>query len=300
MSDQSAPKTGALSVLEDGVACILAPNPSPMTFWGTNSYLLGDDSLIVIDPGPSSPAHFDALVAGINGRPVSHILVTHSHLDHSPLARPLSNATGAPVLAFGDSAAGRSKIMQTLAASGEMGGGEGVDPDFRPDEALADGAQIEGDGFILTAHHTPGHFGNHMCFTAGDFGFSGDLVMGWATSLVSPPDGDLNDFMASCAKLAASGITRAYAGHGAPIMDAAARITALVTHRNAREREIIAALQSGPATPAALTKAIYTDVAPALLAMAERNVLAHLVALTERGIAAPKARLASTAEFALK
>lgn len=296
---QSPPKVCELVPLEKGVACVLAPNPSPMTYWGTNTYLLGQDSLAVIDPGPLDDAHLAALLAAIAGRPVSHILVTHSHLDHSPLARPLSDATGAPVLAFGDSNAGRSDIMQDLAKSGLMGGGEGVDHTFAPDETLKDGDEVAGDGWSLRAHHTPGHFGNHMCFTSGAFGFCGDLVMGWATSLVSPPDGDLTDFMASCETLAATGITRAYAGHGLPIPDAQSRIKELITHRKSRETDIRTALSKGPATPSTLTKMIYTDVAPALLGMAERNVLAHLVDLTERAIVSPMGALSATSKFAL-
>ena len=190
--------------------------------------------------------------------------------------------------------------MEQLSRSGLMGGGEGVDTDFAPDETLTDGAVIGGDGWALRAHHTPGHFGNHMCFTSDDVGFSGDLVMGWATSLVSPPDGDLTDFMGSCAALAATGITRAYAGHGAPITDAQTRIADLIAHRLTREAEILHALENGPATPANLTAMIYTNVAPALLGMAQRNVLAHLVDLAQRSRVAPSGALSATAKFTLK
>ena len=296
---QTRPKVGDATDLEQGIARVLAPNPSPMTYWGTNTYLFGHDSVVVIDPGPADPIHLKALMSAIAGRPVSHILVTHSHLDHSPLARVLAQATGAPVLAFGDRTTGRSDIMAHLAASGVMGGGEGVDDTFAPDETLQDGDDITGDGWTLRAHHTPGHFGNHMCSTSGKVGFSGDLVMGWATSLVSPPDGDLTDFMASCAKLADTGITRAYAGHGAPIEDAQARIRDLIGHRNTREAEIRTALVDGPATPETLTTLIYKDVAPALQNMAARNVLAHLVDLTQRGVVAPIGPLSSSAKFTL-
>jgi len=297
---QSPPKVGEAITLEDGVACVLAPNPSPMTYWGTNSYIVGQDRVAVIDPGPKDVAHHAALIRAIAGRPVSHILVTHSHLDHSPLAAPLSQTTGAPVLAFGNSSVGRSEVMERLARGGLMGGGEGVDHGFAPDQTLQDGDDIVVDGLTFRAHHTPGHFGNHMCFTCGDVGFSGDLVMGWATSLVSPPDGDLTDFMASCATLAATGITRAYAGHGAPIVDAKSRIADIIAHRTSREREILKALTHGPASPAALTKMIYTQVPNALLGMAQRNVLAHLVDLTQRDAVAPLGTLSADAEFTLK
>ncbi|MBT8411798.1 MAG: MBL fold metallo-hydrolase, partial [Octadecabacter sp.] len=198
MMHDERPIAGEAVTVEDGLTRVLAPNASPMTYWGTNSYILGHDRVAVIDPGPDDPKHLASLIRAIAGRPVSHILVTHSHLDHSPLARALSQATDAPVLAFGDSNAGRSVAMQELAASGLMGGGEGVDPTFAPDILVADGDTITGDGWALTALHTPGHFGNHLSFLWGDVAFTGDHLMDWATSLVSPPDGDLTDFMASC------------------------------------------------------------------------------------------------------
>lgn len=295
---QDRPIAGALQQLEAGLACVLAPNPSPMTYWGTNTYLLGQETLAVIDPGPMDDAHLAAMLAAINGRAVSHIIVTHSHLDHSPLARPLSQATGAPICAFGDSNAGRSAIMRDLA--GDVGGGEGVDPDFAPDKILRDGDAIVGDGWTLDVMHTPGHFGNHISLIWGNAAFTGDHMMGWASSLVSPPDGDLTDFMASCNALVARGITRAYSAHGAAIPDAQARLADLITHRRHREAQIIAALQNGPATATRLANAIYTDVAPALVPMAARNVLAHLIDLANRGIALPDGALSARAEFRLK
>ncbi|MGJ8612502.1 MAG: MBL fold metallo-hydrolase, partial [Octadecabacter sp.] len=152
----------------------------------------------------------------------------------------------------------------------------------------------------LNALHTPGHLGNHLCFLWGDVAFTGDHMMGWASSLVSPPDGDLTDFMASCAKLAETPMRRAYAAHGAPIQNAQDRLAALVAHRRSRESEILSALTHGPATPAALTAIIYKDVAPALWHMAERNVLAHLIDLTTRKKAAPIGHLSTSAAFVLK
>lgn len=293
------PKAGVSVQLEDGLSCVLAPNPSPMTHWGTNTYLLGTDTLAVIDPGPLDDDHLDALIAAIVGRTVSHILITHSHLDHSPLARALSDATSAPILAFGDSSAGRSDVMKTLAASGEMGGGEGVDHDFKPDVLVTSGEVIDGGDWHLTALHTPGHFGNHLSFLWGNAAFTGDHMMGWASSLVSPPDGDLTDFMASCAALAKTAMTRAYSAHGAPIQDAQSRLADLVAHRLGREAEILAALSFGAATPADLTARIYHDTPKPLLPMAQRNVLAHLVDLTQRKKAAPVGPLSATAQFVL-
>lgn len=294
-----SPMAGVPQPLAEGLSCVLAPNPSAMTYWGTNTYLVGEDTLAVIDPGPDQPDHLDALLSAIGGRKVSHILVTHSHLDHSPLARPLAHATGAPVLAFGDSHAGRSAIMKDLSRDGALGGGEGVDAGFAPDEVIADGAEVTEDGWTLRALHTPGHFGNHLCFIWGDTAFTGDLVMGWATSLVSPPDGDLTHFMASCTRLIDTGAQRGFAGHGAPIDDLQDRIAALLTHRRTREAQITACLQGCVRTAAEITGTVYTDVAPALLPMAERNVLAHLIDLCSRQIAAPVGALSANTKFIL-
>ncbi|MCB2137247.1 MAG: MBL fold metallo-hydrolase, partial [Rhodobacteraceae bacterium] len=189
---------GRAVTLAPGLRRVLAPNPSPMTFRGTNTYILGEDAVAVIDPGPESEAHLAALLAAIGdaGR-ISHILVTHAHLDHSPLARRLARLSGAPVLAFGAAEDGRSARMAALAASGHAGGGEGVDTAFRPDCRLSDGDRIEGAGWVLEAIHTPGHFAGHLSFLWGDRVFSGDHVMGWASSLVSPPDGDMGAYMRS-------------------------------------------------------------------------------------------------------
>jgi len=294
------PEIGTPQPLAQGVSCVLAPNPSPMTYWGTNTYLLGHDTLAVIDPGPADPAHLKALLAAIGTRRVSHILVTHSHLDHSPLARHLAQLTNAPVLAFGNSAAGRSPIMSELAKTGLMGGGEGVDHDFQPSACLADGDEVTGDGWTVTARHTPGHFGNHLSFQWGQDVFCGDLVMGWSTSLVSPPDGDLTDFMRSCRTMAALNLKRAYSGHGAPIEDVTARLTEVITHRSVREAQICTALHNGPQTAQALTRTIYTDVPPALHSMAKRNVLAHLIDLCSRAKATPQGPLSADAKFTLK
>ncbi len=290
---------GDPTVLAEGLACVLAPNPSPMTFWGTNTYLLGKEALAIIDPGPNDPAHFDALLAAIASRPVTHVLLTHSHLDHSPMAAPLAKAVGAPVLAFGDSTAGRSAVMDQLARDGLTGGGEGIDRDFRPDVCLTDGETVSGPWGTLTAIHTPGHIGNHLCFQWNDVVFTGDHVMGWASSLVSPPDGDLTDFMASCVRLKDIQARAYYPGHGGPIHAPAERLDWLITHRLSREAQVLAALKTGPMEVVALTQQIYADVAPALLPAAARNVFAHLVDLSERGFVTAQPRLSQSAEFAL-
>ncbi|PUB19275.1 MBL fold metallo-hydrolase [Yoonia sediminilitoris] len=295
-----APEAGIPLELAPGLQLILAPNPSPMTYLGTNSYILGTSRLAIIDPGPNDPQHLAALMAAIDNRPVSHILVTHSHLDHSPLARPLADETGAPVLAFGPSHAGRSNIMKSLAQDDLIAGGEGIDLAFSPDVLLMDGEKITGPEFELTARHTPGHIGNHLCFVWGDNIFTGDHIMGWSTSLVSPPDGDLTQFMQSCARLADIPAQTYFPGHGAPVVNPQKRLQDLVAHRKMREQQILSKLEAGENEVATLTRAIYTDIAPGLRSAAERNVLAHLIDLVSRGLATAHPQLSRQARFSFR
>jgi glyoxylase-like metal-dependent hydrolase (beta-lactamase superfamily II) len=294
---RDAPISGVAEVLRPGLVRVLAPNPSPMTYHGTNTYILGDDSLCIIDPGPDDPAHLAALLQIIAGRPVSHIIVTHSHLDHSALAATLARATKAPVLGFGDSSAGRSAVMQDLARREPAEGGEGVDIGFVPDHTLPDGAKVTGADWQLRVIHTPGHFGNHICLRWNDAIFSGDHVMGWASSMVSPPEGDLSDFMTSCRILRAEAARILYPGHGDPIADPTARIDWLLAHRAARETQILAALGTGPKTIATLTATLYADTPPHLHPAAARNVFAHLIDLVGRNLVDAEAELRSTARF---
>jgi glyoxylase-like metal-dependent hydrolase (beta-lactamase superfamily II) len=264
--------------LQDGLLRVLAGNASAMTCWGTNTYIVGTGRVAVIDPGPADPAHLRQIMAALApGQSISHILVTHSHLDHSPLAGPLSRETGAPVLAYGDSRAGRSPVMRALAASGLAGGGEGIQHDFRPDQTLADGDLVSGDGWTLQALWTPGHMGNHLSFRWKDAVFTGDHVMGWASSMVSPPDGDLGDYMASCRRLAGLGARVFYPGHGGPISDPRERLNWLVAHRQTRAAAILAALDDTPVSVKTICARVYTDIPAAMQAAARRNVFAQLV-----------------------
>ena len=258
---------------------ILAPNPSPLTGPGTNTFLLGRASVAVIDPGPDSAAHRAAILAAASGR-ISHILVTHAHLDHSEGAAALSAATGAPVLAFGTALSGRSLLMESLGDS--VGGGEGRDLAFMPDHLLRDGEQITGEDWSLRAVHTPGHMGNHLSFQWDDTLFCGDLVLGWSSTLISPPDGDLVDYFRSLDRIEALSPRRLLPAHGAVIEDPAARLAELRAHRRLRSAQILRALQDGPADALTLAQKIY-DVSPQLLPAAARNVLAHLIALMELG-----------------
>jgi glyoxylase-like metal-dependent hydrolase (beta-lactamase superfamily II) len=296
--DDFDPAIGVADTLEPGLRRIVAPNPSPMTYRGTNTYLLGTRGLAVIDPGPADDSHLEAILASVEpDQQITHIIVTHTHLDHSPLARPLAQRTGAPVLAFGGPHAGRSAVMAELAKGDTVGGGEGIDTAFTPDIEVPDGTVIDGDGWTLEAIHTPGHIGNHLCLAWGDACLTADHVMGWATSLVSPPDGDLTDFMASCARLQARDWRVFYPGHGAPVNEPAARLDWLVSHRLGREASILHHLSQGPATAAQLAAAIYTETPPALQGAATRNVLAHLVDLTGKDRAVPDGKLTAGTTF---
>ena len=298
MTKQFDPAHGIAEELGPGLRRIVAPNPSPMTFTGTNTYLLGTKDLAVIDPGPERPAHLQAILDAVGpGQCITHIFVTHSHVDHSPLARPLSQATAAPVLAFGPSGAGRSEIMTKLAATGLADAGEGIDAEFSPDVRLEDGAVTAGSDWSLTALWTPGHLGNHLSFAWNDIVFTGDLVMGWASSLVSPPDGDLTDFMASCRRLHARGARVFHAGHGAPITQPMERVSWLIEHRLSREAAIMERLRDGPATTTDLARAIYTETPASLIPAAKRNILAHLIDLYMKSEVQPVGDLTETAAF---
>lgn len=299
--DDFNPQPGVAEDLTEGLRRVLAPNPSPMTYRGTNTYLLGERDIAVIDPGPDDPAHLRAILEALHpGQRISHIVVTHAHLDHSPLARALSARTDAPVFAYGDFRAGRSEVMEDLATKGLAGGGEGVDGLFFPDIEVADNAIIQGDGWELRALWTPGHFGNHLSFEWEDVVFTGDLVMSWASSLVSPPDGDLTDFMRSCARLQGHPAKTYHAGHGAPVSNPAERVDWLVSHRRGRESAILETLQATSGTARELAERIYLETPPALMGAAARNVFAHLVDLVGKNQVQPQAELSETATFTLK
>ena len=265
------------------VRSVLAPNSSVMTGAGTNTYILGEGRVAVIDPGPAIDSHLAAILAALHPHEsISHIFVTHAHLDHSALAPVLAGVTGAPVHAFGSATSGRSARMQDLASRLKIGGGEGIDHAFCPDIYLADGDTVYAETWYVEAMHTPGHMGNHLCIAAEDTVFSGDHVMGWSSTLISPPDGDKADYMASLQKLATRKWHRFLPGHGPAIEDPAQRLADLVAHRIGRDKALMAALSQGASGIAQLARDVYVDLDPVLLPAAHRNVLAHLIDLEAR------------------
>ena len=286
---------------------ITCRNPSPMTFSGTRSYIVGRGDVALIDPGPDNRAHLAAIAGALEpGERIAHILVTHSHVDHSPGAQAIAQSTGAPVHGFGPHGSGLSETMRRLKADGvALGGGEGGDTGFLPDHEMAEGETVGfggSDGWALSALHIPGHLSNHIGLILEGTGilFSGDTVMGWATTLVSPPEGDMAAFMASLRKLARRRDDRLYLpGHGHPVTDPQAMLAFQIAHREERMAQIMARLAAGPAEAAELARAIYTDVNPALLPAAQRNVLAALIGLLDEGRVVTRGPLHVAAEFAL-
>lgn len=210
---------------------------------------------------------------------MDHILVTHPHRDHSALASRLAHATDAPVHAFGRAQDGRSPRMAALAAAGLTAGGDGLDTDFAPDIRLGEGDRLAGPDWEVTALHTPGHLGTHLCFSAGEVLFSGDHVMGWSSTIVAPPDGDMGQYMESLSRLQSGDWRRFLPGHGEPITHPQQRLSELITHRRQREAQVLAALNEGPASASRIARRLYADLSPALMPAAERNVLAHLLDL---------------------
>jgi hydroxyacylglutathione hydrolase len=298
---------GVAEEVSPGVRRVTCRNPSPMTFSGTRSYIVGRGEVALIDPGPDNRAHLAAIAGALEpGERIAHILVTHSHVDHSPGAGAIAEATGAPVHGFGPHGAGLSETMRRLKADGVMlGGGEGGDTGFLPDHHMAEGETLGvggPDGWALSALHIPGHLSNHIGLILEGTGilFSGDTVMGWATTLVSPPEGDMAAFMASLRKLAQRGEDRLYLpGHGHPVTEPQAMLAFQIAHRQERMAQILAGLANGPADAAGLARAIYTDVAPALLPAAARNVLATLIGLLDEGRVVTRGPLSGAVEFAL-
>ncbi|OAP40798.1 MBL fold metallo-hydrolase [Sinorhizobium glycinis] len=274
------PAHGEAVTVAEGVERITVNNPGPFTFHGTNTYIVGRRSVVVIDPGPADEAHFQALMAALEGREVTHIAVSHTHRDHSPLARRLKQATGAIIVGEGPHRAARP-----LHAGETNPFAESSDMEFVPDIALHDGARIEGDGWSLTAIATPGHTANHMAFGLDGTGilFSADHVMAWATTIVAPPDGAMADYMASLDKLLLRDDRLYLPGHGGPVGEPPSFLRALKAHRKMRERAVLERLRAGDRTIPDMVKVIYASTDPRLHGAAALSVLAHIEDLIEQG-----------------
>jgi glyoxylase-like metal-dependent hydrolase (beta-lactamase superfamily II) len=276
-----APHYGEAIEIAPDVQRITVNNPSPFTFHGTNSYLIGRDTLALIDPGPIDEAHKAVLLRAIGGRPVSHIFVSHTHRDHSPLASILKDELGALVVAEGPHRPSRALHMgeiNLLDASGDTG--------FMPDIRVPDDVLIEGDGWALRTIHTPGHTANHVVFALEGSGilFSADHVMAWATSIVAPPDGSMSDYMASLDRLLARQDRVLLPGHGGPVTRPKTFMRGLKAHRKMRERAVLERVKKGDRTIAEMVRVIYRETDPRLHGAAALSVLAHLEDLVARGL----------------
>ncbi|MCD2180812.1 MBL fold metallo-hydrolase [Rhizobium sp. GN54] len=274
------PAHGEAVPVADKVQRITVNNPGPFTFHGTNSYIVGDRSVAVIDPGPEDEAHFAALMAALKGREVTHIAVSHTHRDHSPLSRRLKAETGAVIVAEGP-----HRSARPLHAGEANPFAESSDTDFVPDIALAHGERVDGDGWSLTALLTPGHTANHAAFALDGTGilFSADHVMAWATTIVAPPDGSMADYMASLDTLMQRDDRLYLPGHGGPVTDPASFLRGLRIHRKMREYAVKERIRKGDRLIADMVRAIYKDTDPRLHGAAALSVLAHLEDLVERG-----------------
>ena len=278
------PIIGKAEQLEDDLVVITADNASPMTFTGTRSYILGTDNLIVIDPGPDSSQHFNFIMEYIGQRKVTDIILTHSHIDHSPLSRRLKKETGASIIGFGSADEARTSFMKRLSSSLDLGGEEGIDKGLVLDEKVHDKQILERNNYSIEVIHTPGHLSNHICLSVKEKNalFSGDHVMGWATTLISPPDGDLGSFMRSLEKLSERDELIYYPGHGKPLREAKKMVLAQIAHRQDRESQILSSISKNSRTPSEIVDDVYIDLNPMLKPAAVRNVLAHLIDLYER------------------
>ena len=263
-----------LEQLEPGIARVLAHNPSAFTYYGTQSYLLGDKEVAVVDPGPDLPEHLDALEQAIGERKVAAILCTHTHRDHSPAARPLAERIGAPIIGCAPLA------LETVGPRADAA----FDGDYAADQILADGEIVEVDGRGVTAVATPGHTSNHLCFAYGDALFSGDHVMGWSTTVVVPPDGEMAAYMQSLEKLRQRGDRIYYPAHGPPVTNPQQYVRGLIGHRMQREKQILSLVRDEARAIPEIVANAYPGLDPRLIVAAGGSVFAHLLDLERRGL----------------
>lgn len=268
---------GSLQRITPNVRRLIAKNPGPFTFRGTGTYVIGEGNVAVIDPGPLDDAHVSALIESLADETVTHILITHTHMDHSPAAAPLKAATGAKTYGYGPHGAG--KLEQGVQVE------EGGDMAFEPDVVVRDGDVIEGDGWTMEAVYTPGHTSNHLCFGLREEKalFTGDHVMGWSTSIISPPDGDMTAYMDSLDKLLERDDAVYWPTHGTSIDDPKPFVRAFIEHRLERERQIINCLEQGVHQIEAMVPLMYTELDKNMYGAAARSVLAAMQRLTDLG-----------------
>jgi glyoxylase-like metal-dependent hydrolase (beta-lactamase superfamily II) len=276
MAGMDEPATGSIERISPLVRRVLAPNPSPFTYTGTQTYIVGAGEVAVIDPGPDLPEHLEALGRALAGERVAAIVCTHTHRDHSPASRPLKASTSAPIVGC---------APLSLDDDGPRADAA-FDPDYGPDRVLVDGETLAGPGWTLQAVATPGHTSNHLCFALPEEEalFTGDHVMGWSTTVVAPPDGDMADYMASLDKLRGRSDRIYFPAHGPAVEKPQAHVRALIGHRRMREKQILSRLGEGEGRIDAMVAAMYRDVDPHLHPAAGRSVLAHLMDLERRGI----------------
>lgn len=267
---------GAAEQLSPLVWRVLARNPSPFTYTGTGTYIIGQGDVAVIDPGPNDPAHLAAVAEAIGDQRLTQILITHTHMDHSPGAAPLQAMLGGVI----------SGCAPLMLQDGGPRADAGFDPDYAPDHVLADGEAVSGPGWTLRAIATPGHTSNHLCFALEEEAalFSGDHVMGWSTSVVAPPDGDMADYMRSLALLMEREDKVYYPTHGPAITDPRRLVRGMIAHRRQRERQILESVTAGAGTIGAMVESMYAMVDKRLWPAAGRSVMAHLIDLESRGI----------------
>lgn len=267
---------GACDRLSPLIRRVVANNPGPFTYKGTGTYIIGNGKVAVIDPGPDMDDHLEAILAAVEGETVTHIFVTHNHADHSPLARPLAERTGATIYAC---------AKQGVPTESEVRMEAGDDREFRPDIGLCDGGVFPGGDWTLEAIPTPGHTSNHICYALLEENalFSGDHIMGWSTTVISPPDGDMGDYFDSLDRIKARDFSTLWPTHGPPITAVEPFIQAYIDHRRAREAQILAALGRGHTRIKVMVPELYKDVDPRLHPAAAHSVMAHVVQMVRDG-----------------
>ena len=275
------PDYGAVTKVSRRIRRVVAENPGPFTFTGSGTYIVGHGTVAIIDPGPAIKDHVDALMEAVKGETISHILVTHTHRDHSGAVPHLARLTNAMTFGFGRHGSGRENSVEGME---DVALEEGADHEFVPNIHLKDGDRLVGPDWTLEAVHTPGHCSNHLCYALKEESalFTGDHVMGWSTTVVAPPDGDMRAYMESLERLLTRYESIYYPTHGAPITEPHDFVQALIEHRHEREQQILDALEPGAQRIADMVRHIYTDIPEFLYPAAGLSVLAHLIDLVDR------------------